>query len=129
MTQDKGASASADRAVAASPSSPSVSPLRASIPSAGYAEAFYEIAKMLGLEARPETPAEVWQEQMRPMLATRIAAYEPLKTAVDEAHAALAKLPSNTLGFAEDGYGNRWPIHSELLDRMWKAIAIARGEA
>ena len=34
----------------------------------GYRDAFYEIADLLGIGARPDSPKTVWETEMRPML-------------------------------------------------------------
>lgn len=36
---------------------------------AGYRDAFYEVAAMLGIGARSASPKEVWEQEMRPKLA------------------------------------------------------------
>ena len=36
---------------------------------AGYVDAFYELADMMGIGAQAKSPAEVWQQQMKPRLA------------------------------------------------------------
>jgi hypothetical protein len=95
---------------------------------AGYVSAFYEIAKMLGISAQSDTPAAVWDVQMRPMLYDRITAYEPLIEALEKAYAAIAPQPDDIFGWADDGYGGRWSIKAELLDEMHSAIKNARGE-
>lgn len=38
----------------------------------GYAKAFYEIAEMLGIGARAQSPAEVWEKEMKPELYRRL---------------------------------------------------------
>jgi hypothetical protein len=41
---------------------------------AGYVSAFYELAEMMGIAARPCTPKAVWEREMRPRLALALAA-------------------------------------------------------
>jgi Lar family restriction alleviation protein len=36
---------------------------------AGYVEAFYELADMMGIGAQPRSPKDVWEQQMKPRLA------------------------------------------------------------
>ena len=38
----------------------------------GYPDAFYEIAGMLGIPAQMRSPREVWQQEMRPLLAKKL---------------------------------------------------------
>ncbi len=102
-------------------------PCRAFVPM-NYADAFYEIGKMLGISAQSETPAKVWQEQMRPMLANRINAHELMLQALERAAEALSRLPDEVFGVSSDGYVF-WPIRDELLAEMRGAIKTARGEA
>jgi hypothetical protein len=83
---------------------------------------------MLGISAQSDTPAAVWDVQMRPMLYDRITAYEPLIEALEKAYAAIAPQPDDIFGWADDGYGGRWSIKAELLDEMHSAIKNARGE-
>jgi hypothetical protein len=42
---------------------------RATSASDGYADAFYQIAKVLGIDAQPRSPREVFEQQMLPRLA------------------------------------------------------------
>jgi hypothetical protein len=52
-------------------------------PDFGYAEAFYEIAGMLGIGAQPYSPKQVWETQVRPTLQALLAptAYEDIARA------------------------------------------------
>jgi hypothetical protein len=40
---------------------------------AGYVDAFYEIADMMGIVAQPRSPKEVWESEMKPRLAAALA--------------------------------------------------------
>jgi hypothetical protein len=72
----------------------------------GYAIAFYEIAKMLGIGAQAASPADVWRDQMRPKLEalTQVTESTAYRTSLigretaraDQAEAALAAI---TAGF------------------------------
>lgn len=40
------------------------------VTNAGYVRAFYELADMLGMNARADSPRNVWENEMKPRLAT-----------------------------------------------------------
>lgn len=61
-------------------------------PDAGYVMAFYELAKLMGIGARTESPGQVWRKEMLPRLA-----------------AALAKPPEDAqVAFSEDDSRQLW---------------------
>jgi hypothetical protein len=71
------------------PASPSVA-----VGAFSYTDAFYEIAEMLDLNARPISPKMVWEEIMRPMLAQFIAEHDAQHETppFDEASDLLARI-------------------------------------
>lgn len=52
----------------------SLSTIEAALPADGYVDAFYAIAKMLGVVAQPASPKEAWEREMRPRLEALTAA-------------------------------------------------------
>lgn len=48
----------------------------------GYSDAFYQLGKMLGISAQDKSPAQVWHDQMRPLVTQRLAEHSELLEAL-----------------------------------------------
>lgn len=105
-------------------------------PATGYSDAFYQIGKMLGIPAQDKSPSEVWHEQMRPMLAQRLASQAELLEALRH----LVRSVDDLIAESEGVYGlnlNGDPAPWDSLTEDWlielersrAAIARATGAA
>lgn len=72
----------------------------------GYVTAFYEIAKMLGIGARVNSPAEVWEREMKPLLQRLVDTTPPPAAAGEPVADALAKALCLLDTFAGEGLGH-----------------------
>jgi hypothetical protein len=63
---------------------------------AGYVAAFYEIADMLGIGARADSPANVWANEMKPALLQRLSVPEGEEVVERVARAIYERRPSMT---------------------------------
>ncbi|MBT2299208.1 hypothetical protein J7E70_01900 [Variovorax paradoxus] len=71
-------------------------------PHSGYVEAFYELAKLMGLGAQTISPAQVWREQMLPQLREALASPAPVQT-----HAGASEVIQQTIDAMKPLYSTR----------------------
>lgn len=85
-------------------------------PDAGYQQAFYQLAELMGIGAQPVSPAEVWESQMLPKLK---AAFSPAKPG--EGDKPVAEL--ERWGFKWKGHD--YGTHEKMADGYWTPWHIA----
>ena len=69
----------------------------------GYADAFYEIASMVGIGAQPHPPKVVWEEQLRPTIALLMSTRPPASEDAGTVERALRKIAAGTQITLENG--------------------------
>jgi hypothetical protein len=104
----------------------------------GYADAFYEIAAMLGIGARPDSPAKVWADEMKPLLAARLApdrsgGNEPTPEMIEAGRAAAirsanTKASSSPARFATDIYSAMVAVAPDRFGEGYRAGVGAAGK-
>ena len=97
----------------------------------GYDTAFYEIASVLGISARPEAPAVVFKNEMLPRLKTLVAAGTPQPAAsvaatVDQLLALIEAKQAEALEGMKGGSGNEFIGYSRAFAECSQAINLIR---